>query len=372
MNGAGWFSPSYAVARDRFRSASSARGFRVEAHRAIAGEDLTVDVAFGGDESAPGRVLVTSGLHGVEGFVGSAIQLALIDGPIPEGVGLVLVHALNPSGFAGLRRWDEGNVDLNRNFLVEGEEYAGSPEAYRRLDSLLNPRSRPGWIDPFPIEALGPIAREGMGALRAAIAGGQYDYPLGLFFGGHGPSASHRLAAGQLPGWAGGADRLIHIDVHSGLGRRADLSVLLDDEVPAGRARMIADRFGSFGVRWAGERVAYPTRGSLGPWCRRGLDGREYDYLCAEFGTYPGVTVLAALRAENRAHHWGEAGDPRTARAKRRVVEAFAPAADAWREAVIASGLALARRSFEVAAGPSAGANESTGSVQLIPRGDNR
>ena len=356
MNGAGWFSPSYAVARDRFRAAASARGFRVESHRAIEGEDLTVDVAFGGDEGAAGRVVVSSGLHGVEGFVGSAIQLALIEGEAPPaGVGLVLVHALNPAGFAGVRRWDEGNVDLNRNFLGEGEAYSGSPGAYRRLDSLLNPRSRPGWLDPFAIEALGPIAREGLDALRAAIAGGQYDYPLGLFFGGHGPTATHRLVAGQLAGWAGGADRLIHLDVHSGLGRWAGLSVLLDDEVPEGRARALAETFASFDVQWAGGGVAYPTRGSLGPWCRRRLDGREYDYLCAEFGTYPGVKVLAALRAENRAHHFGEAGDPRTARAGRRLIEAFAPASARWREEVVARGLTLAHRSLEVVAEASAG-----------------
>jgi hypothetical protein len=43
------------------------------------GSDLSINVAFAGSEQ-PSRVLiVTSGLHGVEGFFGSAIQVALLE-----------------------------------------------------------------------------------------------------------------------------------------------------------------------------------------------------------------------------------------------------------------------------------------------------
>jgi len=352
MTGPDCFSASYESARARFRAMATARGLRLESHAVVGGEDLTVDVAFGGDEGASSVVMVSSGLHGVEGFLGSAIQLGMLErlGPTPRGVGLVVVHAINPSGFAGLRRWDGGNVDLNRNFLAAGEAYSGSPPTYRLLDPLLNPRHRPRWPDPFPIEALWPIARHGMTALRRAIAGGQYDFPLGLFFGGHRPSATHRLLAEHLPRWAGGADRVIHLDVHSGLGPWAGLALLLDDDLPADRARSLAASFEGFPVEWTGDRIAYPTRGGLGPWCLALLEGRRYDYLCAEFGTYSGVKVLASLRAENQAHHWGGPAARSTARAKRRLVEAFAPADARWRAATVARGLALARRSFEVAA----------------------
>ena len=55
----------------------------------------------------------------------------------------VLLHALNPYGFAWLRRVNEHNVDLNRNFLLPGEAYRGSPAGYAALDPLLNPKSPP-------------------------------------------------------------------------------------------------------------------------------------------------------------------------------------------------------------------------------------
>ena len=63
-------------------------------------------------------------LYGVppENVVGSAVQLAWLSQrhrtlSVPEDAAIVLVHALNPFGFAWRRRWNENKVDLNRNFL---------------------------------------------------------------------------------------------------------------------------------------------------------------------------------------------------------------------------------------------------------------
>ena len=58
---------------------------------------------------------------------------------MPEDVAIVLVHALNPFGFAWRRRWNENNVDLNRNFLddrsfLDGDAaYAESRRVYERV-----------------------------------------------------------------------------------------------------------------------------------------------------------------------------------------------------------------------------------------------
>ena len=125
MNPLDLFSPSYEVARRRFRDAARAAGTTVEQHRVDTGEagvDFTIDVATVGAREPSWAVVVSSGVHGVEGFFGSAIQLAWLSGqtagePPPGGGVVVLIHAVNPSGFARLRRTNEHNVDLNRNFL---------------------------------------------------------------------------------------------------------------------------------------------------------------------------------------------------------------------------------------------------------------
>lgn len=355
MTGADAFSNDYRAARARFRAGASARGFRLEAHPA-GGEDLTIDVALGGSEEPSRLVVVSSGLHGVEGFLGSAIQAALLEDdagawPLPRGSGLVLLHALDPYGFDRLRRTDAANVDLNRNFLRDGEPYQGCPPEYREIDWLLNPRRPPGRFDLLRIESIPAIARHGQAALKRAIAGGQYEFPLGLFFGGTGPSPTRRILEDQFPRWVGGAETVLHLDVHTGLGAWGKLALLLEDSVTPDRARWLADRFGRDLLERPGRGISYPTRGGLGTWCQATFGDRAYDFLCAEFGTEPGLGVVAALRAENRAHHWGDPGSEGTRRARLRLREVFAPADPRWRSAAVARGLAAIRRGFEVGFG---------------------
>ncbi len=353
MNGESTFSPDYRAARARFRAAASARGFRLETHPIDRDADLTVDVAIGGDDDPSRLVVISSGLHGVEGFLGSAIQAAILesdpgDWPLPSGSGMVMLHGLDPFGFDRIRRVDSENIDLNRNFLLDGDPFAGSPSTYREIDWLLNPRRPPRRFDLFTIESLPSILRHGKDELKRAIAGGQYDFPLGLFFGGHGPSKTRLLLEEQMPRWIGSAEHVIHLDVHTGLGPRGNLALLLEDTVVPDRVRWLSDRFGEERVEWSGEGIAYPTRGGLGTWCQATFADRTYDFLCAEFGTDPGVRVLAALRAENQAYHWGRPETHSTRRARRRLLEVFAPSDLAWRASTLAQGVELVQRAREV------------------------
>jgi hypothetical protein len=268
---------------------------------------------------------------------------------LPIGTGLVLIHSLDPYGYDQIRRFDESNVDLNRNFLLEGEPYSGSPATYREIDWLLNPRKPPGWVDLLSIESIPALLRHGEPALRRAIAGGQYDFPQGLFFGGHGPSKVRRMLEVQFPRWVGQAEYILHLDFHTGLGRWTDLALLLEVTVPIDRANWLASRFGEDRVEKWGDGISYPTRGGLGTWCQATFGDRIYDFLCAEFGTYSGKRVLAALRAENRAYHWGKPDWPSTRRARRRLIEAFAPADPGWRISTLEQGRATVRQAFEIA-----------------------
>src|SRR4051794_19437283 len=164
--------------KGRFLEEVSRLGYRHESHafaaRGPAGEPLTMDVARCGPDGAERVVVVSSGLHGVEGFFGSAVQLAWLRsrpaGWSPPGTAVVLAHALNPYGFAWLRRWNEGNVDLNRNFLDDlgfrsaDPRRQGALAAYRRLAPFLNPRSPPSSWEPYALAGALRILSEGYGA----------------------------------------------------------------------------------------------------------------------------------------------------------------------------------------------------------------
>jgi len=187
---ANYFSPDYSTARSRFRQMVEAAGGRLDVlpleARGPAGESLGIDIGWFGAQN-PRRVLLhSSGLHGVEGFAGSAIQLQFLDSlpPVPAETAFVIVHVLNPYGMVWMRRVNENNVDLNRN-CMGNNPYTGAPPAYVDLNSFLNPEGPPT-NDLFALKAIWLIIRYGMPALKQAVAGGQYEYPKGLFFGGKG------------------------------------------------------------------------------------------------------------------------------------------------------------------------------------------
>jgi Protein of unknown function (DUF2817) len=103
------FSADYFSARERFRKAACGPGWRLESApmqaRGPSGEELTVDVAISNGQAAASVLILTSGLHGIEGFFGSAVLCSLLEqkalGLDGSGrVRLVLVHALNPFGFS--------------------------------------------------------------------------------------------------------------------------------------------------------------------------------------------------------------------------------------------------------------------------------
>jgi predicted deacylase len=341
----------YHRSREAFRSAAARIGWAHESAAIDArdrdGNELTIDVAVSTTESSERAIVVSSGLHGVEAPLGAAIQLLLVReqrelSRIASAAKLVFLHALNPFGFAFGRRVNEDNVDLNRNFLTSGESYAGHPDGYARLNRLLNPQSPPTKLDWFYGQAALAVLREGMPALKQAVAAGQYDFPRGLFFGGQGPSATQRVLESLLPRLVSGCRDVIHLDFHTGLGRFASYKLLLDDDVSESQFAELAGRFGAESLQRSHvDGVAYRARGTLGPWCRQLLAGCNYRYLCAEFGTYGPLRMLAGLRAENAATQWAGEDSFAVERARRRLRELFCPPSSAWWSATLKAGLEL-------------------------------
>lgn len=325
---------SYFESRDEFRGIVDLLGWTRSAHpisgRGPNDEELTVDVTWSEDRRDLPTFIISSGLHGVEAFFGANAQLELlhciglreID---LRGVRLVLIHALNPYGFAHERRFDADNIDPNRNFLLPGEAYAGSPDGYAELDALINPRTASS-ADCFYPRAMWKLLRLGMPKLKQAIAGGQYDFPQGLFFGGHGPCETHRLLQQHFAGWIQEAERVVHLDLHSGLGKRGTAKLLLETSLTTQQQAWLDRHLGADTYEVCDSAgLAYVARGGFGKWCVAQNFASNYLFACAEFGTYPPLKVLAGLRAENREHHWGMPGSASYLAAKQQLRKLFIP-----------------------------------------------
>jgi hypothetical protein len=233
----------YAAARADFRARAAARGYRLSAHllpghTGPGGEDLTIDVAQLGPDDPDALLVVLSGTHGAEGLAGSHCQRVLIERPVmaPAGVGVLLIHAVNPYGFAHLTRTNENNVDLNRNGL---SDFADCPraDAYGQLHDWFVPSAWTAREQDVP----GAIARVGQAAFQAAATGGQYDWPDGLFYGGREPQWSRRILEQICARAFRGVGRIALIDVHTGLGAYGEGEIIYtgaatDRELASSRA----------------------------------------------------------------------------------------------------------------------------------------
>ena len=221
-----YFPESYAEARARFLAACADAEIAVEQrpnpNAGPEGEALYSDVAWIGPKDADSVLVVLSGTHGIEGFCGSGIQLGLLQSGLiagrPNGLAVLLVHAINPYGFAWQRRVTEENVDLNRNWLDHGTTHPANP-GYDALHPLLCPRD---WSDAAIAESQAALdaweATHGTVAFRAAVSGGQYSRADGIFFGGTRDTWAKTNLEEVLDGHLASAKRIGLIDIHTGLG----------------------------------------------------------------------------------------------------------------------------------------------------------
>ena len=306
------FAPDYAEARGGFLAAASGRGLQVESalhpsRKGAKGEDLAMDAALLGAADADSLLIVTSGTHGVEGFCGSGCQRALLADHelvkrIDAGrVAVLLVHAVNPHGFSHLRRANEDNIDLNRNFLDFSRPLPKN-EGYGELHGQLLPAE---WPPTDANRAALGASRKRMGdrAFQAAVSAGQSTHPSGLFFSGSAPSWSNRTLRGLVKRHGAGKRRIGWIDVHTGLGPTGH-----GEKIFAGRndAADLARTRAWYGADvmsyYDGGSASAEVKGPAALCVYEECPGAQIVCMGLEFGTVPFDAVLHALRGA----HWLE------------------------------------------------------------------
>lgn len=351
-----FYSADYFSARERFLAAGTRLGLEQHGLQIHApsprSEPLTIDIAVVGAAKPTSALVLSSGVHGVEGLFGSAVQLAFLEQIVPNwqppaGTAVVLIHAINPFGFAWQRRFNEDNVDLNRNFLLPDESYKGSPPlagAFRSAMKPTRPRTRFGfWTARMALLAL----RHGVHSFWETLPVGQYDFPDWLFFGGGAPTQSAQALQCFLPGVLDDADEVVHLDFHTGLGRWADGQLLVSASEGIDNCEWWKKQFGAKHVtQMKSFTGSYEVRGGFGPWLRALFPACNYRYATAEFGTYSPMRVIGALADELRWHV--ELGTESSGHSSRRKLsETFVPHSRSWRTKSLTSGLAMVRHAAD-------------------------
>ena len=359
----GAFATTYDEARAKFIDAAQARGLAVERNMhphatGADGEALSIDVAQFGAGDATSLLVLLSGMHGVEGFAGSGCQVALLhDESVMtaierSGVAMLFVHAVNPYGFSHLRRVNEDNIDLNRNFRDFSQPPPANP-AYTAIHSIVVPATWPPPAD--NAAAIGDyVARHGVLQLQAAVSRGQCDFADGLFYAGRAPAWSNGVLRDVLARHGEGRAKLGWIDVHTGLGPWGHGEKIYCGPDEAARIARTRAWFGpdvtTFydGSSTSAELTGVSFRAAL-----ESCPHAEFTGIGLEYGTQSYQEVFQALRAEQWLANHPEAGKPMRQMIKRQMRAAFDDERDVWkgmvygqaRVAVLQALRALATRS---------------------------
>lgn len=310
---------------------------------------LYTDLVWLGPEHATRVLVLVSGTHGVEGFAGSAVQADLLaqlrDGSdLPPDTAVLLIHALNPWGMAWLCRCDQEGIDINRNFIDFTRPVPRNP-GYQELRPALmqkDPAVRKQALDAF-------LAEHGRTALDTVVSGGQFEDPLGPFFGGRRPSQARRLIEGVIGRFALGQRRLAVIDVHTGLGPYG-YGELICDHAPHSAGMRTA-------LQWFGDTVTAPLEGTSSSVPKNGLHDYAWHavmnehscFVTLEFGTYDTDELFERIVADHVLHAAGPVNwrDKHVQVAKQRMLRHFYPDDDQWRELVLLRGRQVIRLALE-------------------------
>jgi hypothetical protein len=352
------FPETYEESRERFRQNLAVvqrywPGAELSYHRLPGDEDLTIDWIHSDALGTNAKVLIfTTAEHGVEGYVGSAMQQCFIEKYLPRldprTTGLLLVHAINPWGMKHHRRVNANNVDLNRTFLWEQAfDPTFNPE-YDSLNAFLNPDKT---IENLALDNIGfytnliwKLIAKGLSALKIAILIGQYHYPQGLYYGGENYQEETQTLINLYRQAFSAYDQILHLDMHTGYGPRYQMS-LVNSALETRTSQEFVKRFDYPLVVAANPKEFYAIRGDMIDYVyalrQHEFPEKEMYATSFEFGTLGNdikgqIGSPRAMMFENRLYWHGAVNDKLAEQVKHDFEELFNPAATNWRVKAIA------------------------------------
>lgn len=347
-----YFSSTYAEARQKLLKKANTLNLHVFSYenpqKGPHGEDLCTDVVRIGAEDASRVLIVESSLHGLEGYAGSAVQLAVLDAVSldpADDTALVIVHAINPWGFAWNRRFNEDNIDLNRHFIDWEDPGELDNPGYRELADVLIP-SRPTQeaLDAGEARFEAYKAEKGEKQFRTAIKSGQYSHPDGLFYGGLKPSWSALTVQNIADTYLANARWAALIDIHTGLGPFGFGECLSDVEPDSVEGKRTTEWYGKVAHTRSPKTAYAGNTASILHGYKRAAPDKIWTSIGLEYGTRDEKFVRDSVRLDGWLHLNGQMNNPHAAEIKARLLSAFYPSEPEWRAAVPARGVEVVRQ----------------------------
>ena len=312
--------------------------------------NLTIDYCYIPAQKIFKRLFIlTSGVHGVEGYVGSAVQQMFLNELLKkislDNMGLLLIHGINPYGFKYKRRVTENNVDLNRNCSTDKMLFESVNSGYSDLNRMLNPTNKANTKSLgnifFQLNAIQKIIQYSMGTLRQAVLQGQYQYEKGVYFGGKELEPSIKAVTSLIQDIAKNYDMVFNIDLHTGYGKRGTMHLFPNPMIDEKKRAKIENIFSGIPIDWGDGDDFYTVTGDFATYVGQIIPEKYYLNMTFEFGTLDSQVTMGAIKSlhnvilENQGVHFGYKSKEDEEDIKNRYLEGYYPSSKPWRSKAI-------------------------------------
>ena len=298
-------------------------------------------------------IVLTTGVHGIEGYIGAVMLDVFFAEIYPElnreNTGVLVVANVNPYGMKYMRRYNENNVDLNRNFILDWENFdLASNKDYPKVEKFLGPTGAVGNALWHEVGFYAKLAKEalttGADTVSDALLTGQYEYPQGVYYGGIGDEISTAYLKDVFRQCMDGEyENIVHIDIHSGYGPRYNM-IIFNSVYETMNEEETKAAFGYDYVLSYDSEGFYATTGDTTDFFYRLAESMESEKTlfstCFEFGTIGDAffdTILSLkYTVDENQNHWYPTDDATSAEIIRQnYLELYYPTETAWREKTV-------------------------------------
>ena len=304
-------------------------------------------------ETSTNLIVLTTGVHGMEGYIGSVMLDVFFEEMYPtlntKDTGVLIVANVNPYGMKYMRRYNENNVDLNRNFIEDWDNFdLSSNKEYPKVVDFLQPEGKMGnafWHEAgFYLSLAKEAIFTGADTISDALLTGQYEYSEGVYYGGNGDEKSTTYLKGVFNDCLeSDYENIIHVDIHSGYGPRYNMVVFNSVQDPTSEADSIAQLGYDYIIAQDSEEF-YVTYGDTTDYFYRLAKSKNSDKnlysTCFEFGTIgdgflDSILSLKYTVDENRQHRFPTNNKVTEEIVRQNYYELFYPTETEWRTKTI-------------------------------------
>ncbi len=351
------FSTDYEIIRNRFlehENTIDRKNISITSYPIDEEDNLYIDtMKIEADTEKKNLILITTGVHGIEGYVGAAMLEEFISDILPnldsETTGIQMVLNVNPYGVKYGRRYNENNVDLNRNFIYDWEshDYDLNTE-YPKVADFFESESEIGNMALHELGFLGELVgvalTQGVETVTNALLTGQYRYDTGVYYGGTEDEKSTKYLKQIFDeALTSGYENIIYVDIHTGYGQRDNMTIFNSVDDMRTEAETIAD-FNYETVLAQDSEEYYATVGDTTEYfitrSKEIAPNINTFATCFEFGTlgddlFASILSLKYTVDENRNNFYPTESELTQEILDQRYLEMFAPTEEEWRQKAI-------------------------------------